>query len=304
MQSEKKDVVRWRDIAPKKKPGPKKLSHKEFIAQWTRNGSKFGPPKKIWTKADIERNRNLCRLAEEREKQRQDAGVIEEDEPSDSLFKASDLAQARMAMLAEQMQLDALQGPDDADDGGYGGQADNLDTCAGASPEEMQSLVDCTRSQLEELEMLEAMFPDEFCPLCDSEFLDGLRAGLEAGETKVLRSVAAHPPLELLLQMTVPDERSPDETGGKQLIASILLHITLPPMYPTPGTPPEFHIEDVMIADALSEIGLDKVLWSEVDLDVDRLITGMQQMAADIQPDPCLHATVSWMSENVFSHCP
>merc|ERR1712050_680535 len=126
------------------------------------------------------------------------------------------------------MQINALQGPDDVVDDG--GQADDLDTCAGASPEEIPTLVDCTRSQLEEIEMIEAMFPDEFCPLYDSEFLDRLRAGLEDEDAEVLRSVAAHPPLELLLQMTVPDERSPDETGGKQLIASILLHITLPPM--------------------------------------------------------------------------
>merc|ERR1711920_868424 len=151
------------------------------------------------------------------------------------LFKASDLARARMAEMAEQMQL-------------------------------------------------EAMFPDEFCPLYDSAAVEELKSRLGADPEETLRSVAAHPPLELLLQMTVPDERPPDEVGGKQLVASILLRIAFPPLYPTPGTPPEFRFEDVMITDALEEIGLDKVLWPEVNLDVDRLITEMQQMAADIQP--------------------
>lgn len=298
MQSEKKHVARWKDQGTKPKGGPKKLSHKELIMKWTRDGSKFGPPKKVWTKADVDRNRNSCGRFAEGEA-RPDAGVLEEHEANDMLFKASDLARARMAELAEQMQIQALQGPDDAGDGG---EADDLATCAGASPEELQTLVDCRRSQLEELEMLEAMFADEFCPLYDSTVVDELRASLEAEGAEALRPVAAHPPLELLLQMTVPDERSPDETGGKQLIASILLHIAFPSMYPTPGTPPEFRIEDVMITDAFDEIGLDKVLWPEVNLDVETLITEMQQMAAGIQPDPCVHAIVSWMSENVFHH--
>merc|ERR1712039_499746 len=199
------------------------------------------------------------------------------------------------------MQIQALQGTDDADDGG---QADNLETCADASSEQLQTLVDCRRSQLEELDMLEAMFPDEFCPLYDSTAIDELRASLEVEGTEAMRSVAAHPPLELLLQMTVPDERSPGETDGKQLIASILVRIAFPSMYPTPGTPPEVRFEDVMITNALEEVGLDKVLWPEVNLDTDTLITEMQTMAADIQPDPCVHAIVSWMSENVFSHVP
>ncbi|CAE8675531.1 unnamed protein product, partial [Polarella glacialis] len=299
MQSEKKHVSRWKDQGKKGQGGPNKLSHKELLAKWTRDGSKFGPPKKVWTSADRDRNRQSCGRFKEDEA-RPDAGVIEEeDETNDMLFKASDLAHARMAELAEEMQIQALQGPDDAGDGG---EADDVDTCAGASPEELQTLVDCRRSQLEELEMLEAMFPDEFRPLYASTGVDELRASLEAKGAEALRSVAAHPPLELLLQMTVPDERSPDETGGKQLIAFILLHIVFPPMYPTPGTPPEFHFEDVMIADANDEIGLDKVLWPEVNFDVNLLITEMQQMAADIQPDPCVHAIVSWMSENVFSH--
>mmetsp|Transcript_45168 Transcript_45168/g.84548 ORF Transcript_45168/g.84548 Transcript_45168/m.84548 type:complete len:302 (+) Transcript_45168:101-1006(+) len=296
MQSEKKHVTRWRDIKPQKKSGPKKLSHKELIAKWTRDGGKFGPPKKIWTKSDIDRHRNKQREGEERP----DAGVMEEaEETGDMLFKASDLARARMAEMAEEMQIQALQGPDDSGDGG---EADDSDACAGASPEELHTLIDCRRSQLEELEMLEAMFPDEFCPLYDSAGVDKLRAALEAEEAEALRSVAAHPPLELLLQVTVPDERSPDETGGKQFVASILLRIAFPPMYPTEGTPPEFRIEDVMITDALNEIGLDKVLWSEVNLDESKLITEMQQVAADILPDPCVAGIVSWISGNVFLH--
>lgn len=300
MQSEKKHVARWKDVAPKKKGGPKKLSHKELIAKWTRDGSKFGPPKKTYSKADIDRNRNRCAQLAAGEP-RPDAGVIEEEDDTNDLFKASDIARARMAEMAEQMQIQALEGPDDAADDG---EAEDGDTPASASLEDMQTLVDCKRSQLEELEMLEAMFPDEFCPLYDSTVVEELKARLDSEDAETLRSIAVHPPLELLLQMTVPDERSPDQTGGKELIASVLLRVAFPSMYPSPGVGPEFCIEDVMISDALNEINLEKVLWPEVDLDVDTLITAMQQMAADILPDPCVHAIVSWMSENVFSHTP
>merc|ERR1740123_971181 len=214
-----------------------------------------------------------------------------------------------MAEMAEEMQIRALQSPDDAGDGGevddsgtapasgYSPEEDKAPTIQpDASPEEVQTLIDCRRSQLEELEMLEAMFADEFCPLFDST------AALEALEAETPNSVAALPPLELLLQMTVPDERSPDETGGKQFIASILLHVGFPPKYPTQGTSPEFRLVDVMITDANDKIGLDKVLWSEVNLDENKLITEMQQMAADMLPDPCVAGVVGWMSENVFSH--
>lgn len=291
MQSEKKHVVRWRDLTPKIKSGPRKLSHKELIAKWTRDGGKFGPPKKVWTKADIDRNREAQRAGEAP----QDAGVAEEEgESNDMLFKASDLARARMAEMAEGMQLQALQDPDEA--------GEISDAGAGLSPDEVQALADCRRSQLDELEMLEAMFPDEFCPLYDSAAVDELKARFEADPAEALRPLAAYPPLELLLQMTVPDERPPDETGGKEFVASILLRIALPPMYPTPGTPPEFRFEDVMITNALDQIGLDKVLWSEVDLDVNTLIAEMQKMAADIQPDLCTHAIVEWIGQNVFSH--
>jgi len=291
MQSEKKNVVRWRDLQPKIKSSTKKLSHKEVIAKWTRDGGKFGPPKKVWTKADIDRHRNARSAGEAR----QDAGVAEEEsDANDMLFKASDLARARMAEMAEQMQLQALQDPDDS-----GGASDGD---VGASPEEVQALADCRRSQLDELEMLEAMFPEEFCPLYDSAAVDELKARSEVDPAEGLRALAAYPPLELLLQMTVPDERPPDETGGKQLVASILLRIAFPPMYPTPGTPPEFRFEDVMITNALDQIGFDKVLLSEVDLDVDALLPVMQEMAADIQPDLCTHAIVEWIGQNVFSH--
>merc|ERR1712224_1144162 len=113
------------------------------------------------------------------------------------------------------MQFQALSEPDDS--------GKMPDACLGASPDEVQTLADCRRTQLDELEMLEAMFPDEFCPLYDSAAVDELKARLETDPAEALRLLAAHPPLELLLRMTVPDERPPDETGGKELVASILL---------------------------------------------------------------------------------
>lgn len=301
MQSEKKKVERWKDVerANPGKSKPKKMSHKELLMKWTRDGSKFGPPKKVWTKADIDRKREAeaaARMREAAGPEMQDAGQIDdedEDETPDMVLKASDLARARMSELAEEMQLQALQG---ADAGGSGAVSETA-----MSPEDLQIFVDCRRSQLEELEMLEAMFPEEFCPLYNAT-VDELRASLEAEGAEALRS---HPQLELLLQMTVPDERPPGETGDRRLIASILLHIVFPSMYPTPGTSPEFRIEDVMIADALKEIGSEEAhldLKTEIDLNEEKFIAEMQQMAEDIQPEPCVYAIVSWMQENTFLH--
>merc|ERR1712150_277464 len=164
---------------------------------------------------------------------------------------------------------------------------------AGASPEEAEALLECRRSQLEELEMLEAMYPDEFVALYDPA---AAAEGAEASSTD-----APQPPFELLLQMTVPDERSPDATGGKQFVGSILLHVGFPPLYPTEGTPPSFRVVDAMITDAEELIRLEKVLWSEVHLDEIKLHAEMQQVATDLLPDPCVVGVVGWLSENVFS---
>jgi len=309
-------VERWKDTVSARPQGckTKKMSHKELIRKWTRDGGKFGPPRKVWSKSDIDRNRTACRTAEQeqiqseidRNRLQHSAGVesSEEEEETDSmLFKASDLARARMAEMAEEMQMQVLQDQDNVGDDGEVADL-NSSTCAGASPEELQTLADCRRSQLEELEMLEAMFPDELCPLYDATVMDKLRASLDVEGAEAMRSVVAHPPFGMLFQMTVPDERSPAETGGKQLVASVLLHVVFPPMYLTTGTPPLFHIQDVLISDAQEEIGLDKVLLPEVNFDSEALVAEMKQQAADMQPDPCVHAAVSWMTENVFSYAP
>lgn len=273
---------------------PKKQSHAEFLAAWTRNGSKFGISKKIWSNKDIDRNRTACAGQPE---ERPDAGVVEEEEDVVTM-KASDLARSRMRALAEHMQMQASEVPDAAESG----EAEETDLCATASPEELQALVDCRRSQLDELELLESMFAEEFCPLYDPAAVDELRASLEADGAEALRSVAAHPPLELLLQMTVPDQRSAGETDGKQLVASILLHVAFPPTYPSVCTPPELRFEDIMVSDALEEISSDKVVLPVVSFDEKTLVIEMQKQAADILPGNCVYEMVSWMSDNAFSY--
>jgi len=287
-------------VAKSKPGGPKKLSHKELLMKWTRDGGKFGPPRKVWTKADIDRARNSKNAADDDANRvdRPDAGVAGEDEEETGhTYKASQIAHVRMAELAEEMQTKAMQALDDVSES----QADGLESYADASPEELQTLADCYRSKLDELEMIEAMFVDEFCPLYDSAGVEELRTSLEADGAEALRSVAAHPRFEFLLQMTVPDQRTPDETNGKQLVASILLHVAFPPMYPTPDTPPELRIEDIMITDALEEMSLDKVLWPVVHLDMEKLIAEMSQRAAECLPGPCVYEAVTWMSENTYS---
>merc|ERR1719161_771421 len=101
-------------VAPtaKKSSGPKKMSHKELIALWTRQGGKFAAPTKVWTKADIDRART------EKEKRLADqaaaaemavanggAGIIVEDDDDEVNFRiqANELARARMEDLAQKL---------------------------------------------------------------------------------------------------------------------------------------------------------------------------------------------------------
>jgi hypothetical protein len=86
---------------------------------------------------------------------------------------------------------------------------------------------------------------------------------------------------------------------GEELVASILLRIAFPPLYPTPGTPLTLTIHDVMITDALApEMGRDKVLRSIAGLEEPAILRAMLTEAEAIQPDPCVFELTTWLSDN------
>ena len=306
----------------------KQLSHSELAIQWQQNGGKFvEPEKKAWTKADIDRARAAKERAEEAAEKAAkeavhgvptDAGV--EIEPVDSAgSKCSDLARARMTALAAKLQEMSMEPTATASPPPPAAATD-------ASVEELRTLVECRRSQLQELELLEAMFIDELL-FNDPAGVAALRELVEAldddddDDPEALRAVAMHPPLGFTLQMTVPDSRAPvDEVssaeggadggeGGSSdgtkpeqrlKVASLLLRVGFPPSYPTQGTPPLLFIEDVMIVDADAELASDKTLQTLATLEEDRLIAAMTAQAAEHQPDPCIFEMATWATEHAF----
>ena len=287
--------------APKVSRGPKKPTHSQLVAKWQEQGGKFVEEKKEWTKADIDRARRAKEAAEEAAAAAAAAGraplpLAEEEEATGPAGpKSAELAKARMAELAQQMQRLST---------GEGASAETHDA---ASVEELQTLAECRRSQLEELEMVEAMFPEEFVLVSDAADVEATRSSIEVldeSDVIALRSVAAGAPLEFALTMTIPDQRAREgeaegsEQEVKELVASILLRIRFPPHYPNAG--PSLYVEDAMITDALVELGKGKVLSTLALLDEGALIEAMLEQAREILPNPCVYEMVNWLSDNAF----
>ena len=240
--------------------------------------------------------------------------------------KANVLARARMDELAQAMQLASLASgePLAADAIISAGAEDGGDN---TNRNEMWGLAECRRSQLEELEMLEAMFVDVgaeeltstlFFLVTNPERLASLKATVEevsgdqtTTEIETLRSVAGHPPLEFALRMTMEDPRPPPppiEAGGgagepseprPQLVASILLRVRFPARYPTPGSPPEVRVEEAMFT-GQEPLGKDKVLSSLATLDDMKLVASMLVHGEPIMPDPCVYEMATWVTEHAF----
>ena len=275
-----------------KKAGPKKLSHKELAGKWAAQGGKFADQgQKVWSKSDIDRARGeaMARDARSPKQVHEDRGLAAEVEPATIFTKGQknhEAARTRMADLAQQLQNLAIGHARAGDDDSV--SAEQL------SEEELEVILDCRQLQQEEIETLEAMYVDEFRLSAD---LDELRAMLEEaahGEVALRGAVARGPPLEFTLQLTVPDE-------DQSLVASLLLKVRFPPLYPSAGHPPELNVEDAMVTHADAELKEDAVLSTLALVDEGALVGAMLQQAAETQPDPCVFEMATWVSENAFS---
>lgn len=311
--------------APVKPKGkPKKMSHSQLAALWQEQGGKFSvEQKKEWSKAEIDRARAAKERAEEAaaEAARHPNRNGQEEEPQEEALphgqRASELARGRMAELAREMQGLSTDAP--ASDG------DADDELVEAGVDELRAVVACRRSQLEELEMLQAMFVDEFLWAgeagAEAEAMGAALETLEEGgsdDVEALRSVATAARLEFLLQMTVQDGREGGGSEGgaagsdavgegeeaarveRELVASILLRVRFPRRYPTAGHPPSLLVEDVMISDAAETLGADKVLATLAVLDEPAMVAAMRRRAEEVQPDPCVYEVATWVAENAF----
>lgn len=292
-------------VAPKpqkKKKAPKQMSHSELAANWAANGSKFvEPEKKGWTKAEI--SQAQARGIEEKERAKagptkKSSAPAEEQEQLTAVLSgptASERARSRMEKLAAAMETATV---DDA-----GGPSSN-------SEDDLQTLADCRRSQLEELTLVEAMFMEEYHLISNAESVDQLREILEDDDElseEALQLVAAHPPLEFALQMTCADDPSREgvllnqDGTARELEASVLVRVRFPRLYPNPGTPPVLYVEDAMITENLA-MAPDKLLSTIGGVDDKKLIAAMLEQGAEVQPDPCVHEMASWMAEHLWEH--
>ena len=292
--------------APKPVPKPKaaapqKPSHSQLMAQWEANGRdangkliKHVETKREWTKADIDRARAEKERAEELAASAQKPVLVEAgsaDEGAEAITgrKAHEVARARMAALAEEIQRLSMEPKEDDRGEEEDGGADAL-----------REVAECRRSQLEELQMLEAMFVDELL-VSDPAGVDALRTAVKAlgedvdgADGAALRAVAAAPPLEFSLQLTA------EEPDGGELVACILLCVRLPRRYPTAAdAPPALRVEDVMVADR-AVLGHDKAsLTTRAMLDSEAICAAMLQLAAE---GPCIWEMTSWLTEHAFEH--
>ena len=323
----------------KPKPKARNLSHSQMAAEWEANGRdrfgkviKFVEKPKGWSKDDINRARDRA-LDEQRRAAAGPPPIAAADagEESDAPLAAGEpadvLARMRMGELALALQglvvgtgtpppaLPPPPPPPPIAAGADGGGG--LEEGGGASHEALCEMAEGRRAQLDELECLAAMFPDEFLLLTPTDAIEALRERLEAigedaasADAAAMVEVARGPPLEFALLLTAhgarkpPAADTPDEAADGAdapapipLVASILLRVGFPPRYP--HVPPTVGIEDSMVV-TTAALPPTKVLTSLAVLDEGALLSEFGRVAEEILPSPCVYEAASWLTENAF----
>ena len=252
-------------------------------------------PKKVYSHGEMSQKREASLKA----KAAPQPGDAEEDEEEEEDERSQqtphEQACERMANLAQQLQRTMRE-------------QDAERSMHVTDPSERQRIAECLKIQLDELMVLEAVFMDELMLLPDD--IDNLRTTMQTLEDAgfendfIISSIIKRPALEFSLQLTIQDQRQPTNETKQELIATILLNVTFPPLYPTPGASLELEFVDVMITDALEGCGyVSDVLQTLEELDEDRLMKVMLDEAAHIQgnePIPVVFELITWLSENAF----
>eukprot|EP00550_Attheya_septentrionalis_P005611 CAMPEP_0198295192 /NCGR_PEP_ID=MMETSP1449-20131203/26410_1 /TAXON_ID=420275 /ORGANISM="Attheya septentrionalis, Strain CCMP2084" /LENGTH=335 /DNA_ID=CAMNT_0043995409 /DNA_START=39 /DNA_END=1046 /DNA_ORIENTATION=+ len=175
---------------------------------------------------------------------------------------------------------------------------------------ELQMICQCKEMQLSELMALEAIFADtdEYL-VAESSELESLQKKLEAYQAdeeneSTLRSLVNHPPISILLQLTIPCEPQIMTEDGCELITSLLLRVTFPPTYPlvaeSTESSPHFEVVYFMCADNLDEVNADKPIESMAFLDEVQLLESLQKECQLLLPDLAVYEVgVTWMFENL-----
>jgi hypothetical protein len=273
--------------ARKKKGGkPKKLNHLEKVI------AKHGATQEAQlTKSDLRKHKR----AEERGSALTEKRAEERQQQRQLKVKPHEQAQERMAELA----LKQAASEETAKNDSLLINTNDMDLS------DLKAIAQCKELQLDEILALEAIFVDtnEFS-VSESSKLDELREKIEEYQMDeenedLLRSVVQHPPIILLLQQTINCNN--EKIESMELVASVLLLVTLPPTYPLSGSTPHFNVIYFMVTDKHIECSADKPLESLAHLEETELLDALWTEAKQILPDPCVYEVgCAFLSENLF----
>jgi len=268
-------------------------SHKELLAQ------------KIIAKqaaASSEQHGTITR-AQQRRLERADAKAavalaaareLRRQEEEEQAIAPCESAKLRMQQLVDELHEKSLTTPEAAK--------------SIADRAEMAKVAECRQAQLDEIMALEAIFVDsdefQMVDACGKDDLQELVEQLQEHEDDetMLASIFQHPNLTFTLTLTINDNRELDNGNDLELMASVVLLITLPPLYPLYDTPPDIVIHDIMVmSQTAAPIRPDKTLESLVHMQYGELATQLRNECTNILPDLCVYEVAStWLSEHLF----
>ena len=257
-----------------------------------------------FTKAELRRAKKqeekavalVAKMAEEREAQRR--------EREGRTVCPTDLAQERMTAETTKRRKRAMPTPTTAATIGNSEGDDRLDAT---------QIAQCREMQLDELAALEAIYAesDEYVVADDAD-IDGLRERIEQWQVHdeggvgddLVSSIVQHPPTRFWLQLVVEDEANAMGTEqGVDLVATVLLQVTLPTPYPEASVP-TMEVAYFCATDRNAQMSMDKALESLVHLEEDRLLQALVEQAQQIVPMPCVYeVAATWLPDHLFEYC-
>jgi hypothetical protein len=289
------------DGSKQKKKPVIQVSHADALtAKIVRKNS--APPD--FTKAELRRARKqeekavalAAKMAEEREAQRR--------EREGRTVCPTDLAQERMAAETTKRRKRAMPMPMPT-------TAATMSNSEGDERLDAMQIAQCREMQLDELAALEAMYAesDEYVVADDAD-IDGLRERIEQWQVHdgvgddLVSSIVQHPPTRFWLQLVLEDEANVMGTEeGVDLVATVLLQVTLSPSYPEASVP-TMEVAYFCATDRNAQMSMDKALESLVHLEEDRLLQALAEQAQQVVPMPCVYeVAATWLPDHLFEYC-
>lgn len=277
----------------KSKPVPKKLPHKDLHAQ--KIVAKHSHSDGGLTRAQVRRHeradaRAVAAIAAAKEER-----LREQDQRA--MIRPVEWAQERMETLATELQTHPINEP-----------PSSSCSISGWTPEEKRNVAECKQLQVDEILALEAIYTDtNIFHVHSSSQVEKLQSlveeyGSDESNTNILELLNQHPPITITLSLAIDDHRQIDGDDSRELVAFVVLVITLPEMYPLYDATPNINIKDIMVVDRRADaIRSDKQLESLVHPKERELMQHLQEACVEILPDPCIYeVTGSWLNEHVF----